>query len=303
MTCDPRVLRRTLLVGLIPAVWTVVLGLWGLSRQNSVWRDEAATWQVARRSTGDIVRMLEHVDVVHSLYYLCMHGLFAGFGPSTTVLRLPSVLAVAAAAACVALIGHRLAGAYVGLGAGLALGLLPAVQFYLQEGRPYALVAAGSAVSTLLLVNALRGRARKRTWAAYACAVLVCGWLNWLALLILPAHLITLLWSRAPRGVRVRWAVAAGAATAGVLPLALFSLDQSGQVSWVPPLTWHMMIGPAILLAIGGLGGLLGRRTGTGTAPGTGMGAAERTGAADRTDRTGRADRTDLADRAGRPDR
>ncbi|WP_257135440.1 hypothetical protein [Streptomyces sp. b94] len=307
MTCDPRVLRRPLLVGLIPAVWTVVLGLWGLSRQNSVWRDEAATWQVARRSTGDIVRMLEHVDVVHSLYYLCMHGLFAGFGPSTTVLRLPSVLAVAAAAACVALIGHRLAGAYVGLGAGLALGLLPAVQFYLQEGRPYALVAAGSAVSTLLLVNALRGRARKRTWATYACAVLVCGWLNWLALLILPAHLITLLWSRAPRGVRVRWAVAAGAATAGVLPLALFSLDQSGQVSWVPPLTWHMMIGPAILLAIGGLGGLLGRRTGTGTAPGTGMGAAERTGAADRTDRTGRADRTDLAgppdlaNRAGRP--
>ncbi len=296
-------------MGLIPAVWTVVLGLWGLSRQNSVWRDEAATWQVARRSTGDIVRMLEHVDVVHSLYYLCMHGLFAGFGPSTTVLRLPSVLAVAAAAACVALIGHRLAGAYVGLGAGLALGLLPAVQFYLQEGRPYALVAAGSAVSTLLLVNALRGRARKRTWAAYACAVLVCGWLNWLALLILPAHLITLLWSRAPRGVRVRWAVAAGAATAGVLPLALFSLDQSGQVSWVPPLTWHMMIGPAILLAIGGLGVLLGRRTGTGTgtAPGTGMGTAERTGVAGRTDRTGRADRTDLAgppdlaDRAGRP--
>ncbi|WP_239084453.1 hypothetical protein [Streptomyces sp. SID10692] len=309
MTCDPRVLRRPLLVGLIPAVWTVVLGLWGLSRQNSVWRDEAATWQVARRSTGDIVRMLEHVDIVHSLYYLCMHGLFAGFGPSTTVLRLPSVLAVAAAAACVALIGHRLAGAYVGLGAGLALGLLPAVQFYLQEGRPYALVAAGSAVSTLLLVNALRGRARKRTWAAYACAVLVCGWLNWLALLILPAHLITLLWSRTPRGVRVRWAVAAGAATAGVLPLALFSLDQSGQVSWVPPLTWHMMIGPAILLAIGGLGGLLGRRagTGTGTAPGTGMGTAERTGVGGRTDRTGRADRTDLAgppdlaNRAGRP--
>ncbi|MFI1187070.1 hypothetical protein [Streptomyces californicus] len=287
MTCDPRVLRRPLLVGLIPAVWTVALGLWGLSRQNSVWRDEAATWQVARRTTGDIVRMLDHVDVVHSLYYLCMHGLFAVFGPSTTVLRLPSVLAIAAAAACVALIGHRLAGAYAGLGAGLVLGLLPAVQFYLQEGRPYALVAAGSAVSTLLLVNALRGRARKRTWAAYACTVLVCGWLNWLALLILPAHLTTLLWSRAPRGVLVRWAAAAGAATAGVLPLILFSLDQSGQVSWVPPLTWHMMIGPVVLLAIGGLGGLLGRRTGTGA----GAGTAEHTGAAERAGRPGPAGR------------
>ncbi|MFH8882242.1 hypothetical protein [Streptomyces californicus] len=299
MTCDPRVLRRPLLVGLIPAVWTVALGLWGLSRQNSVWRDEAATWQVARRSTGDIVRMLEHVDVVHSLYYLCMHGLFTVFGPSTTVLRLPSVLAVAAAAACLALIGHRLAGAYVGLGAGLVLGLLPAVQFYLQEGRPYALVAAGSAVSTLLLVNALRGRGGKRAWVAYTCTVLVCGWLNWLALLILPAHLMTLLWSRAPRGLRVRWAVAAGAATAGVLPLILFSLDQSGQVSWVPPLTWHMMIGPAVLLTIGGVGGLLGRRTGTGTGTGAGTGTAERTGAAGRTDRTGRADRTDRERRPG----
>ena len=32
----------------VPVVWTVGLGLWGLSRQDSVWRDEAATWQVAR---------------------------------------------------------------------------------------------------------------------------------------------------------------------------------------------------------------------------------------------------------------
>ena len=30
-------------------------------------------------------------------------------------------------------------------------------------------------------------------------------------------------------------------------------------MSWIPPLTWHMMIGPAVLLAIGGLGALLDR--------------------------------------------
>ncbi|WP_306454823.1 hypothetical protein [Streptomyces sp. WZ.A104] len=34
-----------------------------------------------------------------------------------------------------AALGHRLAGPWAGLGGGLALGLLPAVQFYLQEGR------------------------------------------------------------------------------------------------------------------------------------------------------------------------
>ncbi|WP_424567887.1 glycosyltransferase family 39 protein [Streptomyces sp. CH-036] len=262
MKVDPVALRRPFLIWLIPAVWTVAFGLWGLSRQDSVWRDEAATWQVAQRSTEEIARMLEHVDVVHSLYYLFMHGLFECFGPSTTVLRLPSVLAIAVGAACVSLIGHRLAGTCVGLGGGLVFGMLPAVQFYLQEGRPYALVAAGVGISTLLLVSVLQGCDRKRSWVAYGCAVLICGYLNWLALLILPAHLGTLVWARAARQVRERWAAASAAAVLGVLPLILFSMGQSGQVSWVPPLTWHMLIGPAVLLTIGGLGSLVDQRAG-----------------------------------------
>ncbi|MEU2289890.1 glycosyltransferase family 39 protein [Streptomyces bacillaris] len=252
---------RPLLVRSIPALWTLALGLWGLSRQNSVWRDEAATWQVARRSTAEIVQLLGNVDVVHGLYYLLMHGLFELFGPDTTVLRLPSVAATAVAATCVAALGHRLAGPWAGLGGGLALGLLPAAQFYLQEGRPYALVAAGAGISTLFLVTLLEGRGRAVHWVAYGGAVAVSGLLNWLSLLILPAHLATLLWCRAGRGTGRRWTAAAGAAVACVLPLVLFSRSQSAQVSWIPPLTWHMLIGPAVLLAVGGAGALLDRRS------------------------------------------
>ncbi|MEU2420258.1 glycosyltransferase family 39 protein [Streptomyces sp. NPDC007851] len=244
--------RATPLVWLLPLLWTCALGCWGLARQNSVWRDEAATWQVARRSTADIWHMLGNVDVVHGLYYLLMHVLFECFGPSTTTLRMPSVLATAVAAVCVAVIGRRLAGAWAGLAGGMTLGLLPAVQFYLQEGRPYALVAAGAGISTLLLVIALQRRVPARHWAAYGTAVLLMGLLNWLALMILAAHLASLLWIRAGRAVLVRWAVAAGCATAGVLPLIVFSSGQSAQVSWIPPLSWHMLIGPGVLLAIGG---------------------------------------------------
>ncbi|WP_405554018.1 hypothetical protein [Streptomyces sp. NBC_01171] len=239
-------------------LWTAGLGLWGLSREHSVWRDEAATWQVARRSTADIWHLLEQVDAVHGLYYLLMHALFTCLGPGTTTLRLPSVLAVAVAAGCVTVIGQRLAGNWAGLGAGMALGLLPAVQFHLQEGRPYALVMAGSAVSTLLLVVLLERPASWR-WAAYGVTVLLCGLLNWLALLVLVAHGVTLCWTRAGRGTWVRWAVAAGGAVSGTAPLILFSRGQSEQISWIPPLTWHMLIGPAILLAIGTLGALLDR--------------------------------------------
>ncbi|MFD4634674.1 hypothetical protein ACFVYR_33475 [Streptomyces sp. NPDC058284] len=240
-------------------LWTLVFGLWGLSRQGSVWRDEAATWQVAQRSTADIWHMLGNVDVVHGCYYLLMHALFECFGASTTTLRLPSVLATGVAAACVALIGRRLAGAWVGLAGGMALGLLPAVQFYLQEGRPYALVAAGAGISTLLLVTVLQRGGGIACWAAYGGTVLVGGLLNWLSLMILLAHLATLVWTRAERGVWIRWTTASAIATACVLPLVLFSHSQSAQVSWIPPLSWHMMIGPAVLLAIGGFGALLDR--------------------------------------------
>ncbi|MDJ0381219.1 hypothetical protein [Streptomyces sp. G-G2] len=245
---------------LVPALWTLGLGLWGLSRQDSVWRDEAATWQVARRSAAEIWHMLGNVDAVHGLYYLLMHGLFEVFGPSTTTLRLPSVLAVAAAAGCVAVTARRLvpgpAGFWAGLGGGTALGLLPAVQFQLQEGRPYALVLAGAGLSTLLLTGLLQDRPGRRAWprwTAYALAVLVCALLNWLSLLVLPAHAVTLWWTRAGRGVLGRWVLASAGAGLGALPLILFSRSQSGQVSWIPPLTWHMLIGPAVLLAIGTL--------------------------------------------------
>ncbi|MFE7413030.1 glycosyltransferase family 39 protein [Streptomyces laurentii] len=281
----PRAVWTVRAVWAVPGGWTLTLGLWGLSRQNSVWRDEAATWQVARRSTGDILRLLENIDAVHGLYYLLMHGLFSCFGPGTTVLRLPSVLAMTVAAVCVASLGNRLAGPWAGLGGGLGFGLLPAVQFHLQEGRPYALVAAGAGISTLLLVTAVQDRAgqdragrdqagrdqaernragrgrgrRPALWVAYGGTVLVCGLLNWLSLMILPAHLATLIWARAARPIRVRWAMAATGAVAGVLPLILFTRTQSDQVSWIPPLAWHMLIGPAILLAIGALGALLDR--------------------------------------------
>ena len=240
-------------------MWTLGLGLWGLSRQDSVWRDEAATWQAAERSPAEICHLLRNVDVVHGGYYLLMHGLFACFGAGTTTLRLPSVLAMAVAAACVAAIGHRLADKWVGLAAGMALGLLPAVQFHLQEGRPYALVAAGAGISTWLLVRLLHGRDRTAYWVAYGGTVLMCGLLNWLSLMVLLAHLATLVRTRAGRRVWIRWAASSTAATAGVLPLALFSREQAQQVAWIPPLTWHMVIGPAILLLIGGVGALLDR--------------------------------------------
>ncbi|MYR58532.1 hypothetical protein GTY54_20600, partial [Streptomyces sp. SID625] len=61
----------------LPAALALALGLWGIGRRDSMWRDESVTHQVAHRSLGDLGRLLGHIDAVHGLYYLLMHAVFA----------------------------------------------------------------------------------------------------------------------------------------------------------------------------------------------------------------------------------
>ncbi|MGW1225521.1 glycosyltransferase family 39 protein [Streptomyces sp. NPDC002530] len=223
----------------------LLLGLWGLTRDTSMWRDEAATWQAAHRSVPEICRLVEHADVVHGVYYLFMHGVFALFGDSLVALRLPSVLAMSGAAALVTVLGTRLTGSTVtGLAAGLAFCLIPAVQEYAQEGRPYALVMAFSALSCLLFVRALDRPGAAGRWAAYGGALLLAALLNWFALLVLTAHAGTLALLRPPLATVLRWSAASAAAVTGTLPLIVASAGQTAQVDWIRP------AGPGTLLGL-----------------------------------------------------
>nr|WP_305778249.1 glycosyltransferase family 39 protein [Kitasatospora sp. MMS16-BH015] len=145
-----------------PVLLALALGLWGITRQDGIWRDEVVTHQVARRSLPELWHLLGSIDAVHGLYYLLMHGVFllgdaVGLGPDggggLVALRLPSVLATALAAGLLADLGRRLAGWTAGLAAGLVFALLPAVQQYAQEGRSYALVTTAVVGATWQLVR------------------------------------------------------------------------------------------------------------------------------------------------------
>nr|WP_280882033.1 glycosyltransferase family 39 protein [Streptomyces pseudovenezuelae] len=210
----------------------LAIGLWGLDR-GGIWRDEGVTFQVARRSVPQIWRLLHGVDAVHGLYYLLMHAVLAVHSDEI-VLRLPSVCAAAATAGLVGALGVRLAGARVGLWAGLLYAVTPMVGHYAQEGRSYALVAAGVAGATLLLVRALDGR----SWWPYALVLAATCLLHELAVLVLCAHAVTLVWTRAPKRAWWGWARATGAVGVVLLPLVLVSRAQSGQVEWLPVPGW-----------------------------------------------------------------
>ncbi|MFD7261191.1 hypothetical protein [Streptomyces sp. NPDC059874] len=210
---------------MLPPLLAVLLGLWGLERGGSMWRDESVTWQVAHRPLGGIWQLLGEVDAVHGLYYLLMHGVFLAWDGGLWALRLPSVAATALAAAGVAAVAHRLAGERTALLAGLGYALLPPVQMYAQEGRSYALVAAAVVWATYLML--------RERWTSYAVVLLLGCWLHEFAALALLAHAFPAWRSRG-------WRVAAGAVAALLLPLALVSARQAQQqLGWLGRPSWQ----------------------------------------------------------------
>ncbi|MFD5078483.1 glycosyltransferase family 39 protein [Streptomyces sp. NPDC058371] len=225
----------------------LAIGLWGLDR-GGMWRDEAVSFQVARRSVPQIWQLLHSVDAVHGLYYLLMHPVLAVY-PGEVPLRLPSVCAAVVTAGLVGALGARLCRPRVGLWAGLLYAVNPMVGHYAQEGRSYAMVAAGAALATLLLVRAVtarargeggvRARARVGDWFGYGVVVAVTCLLHELAVLLPLAHAVTLALARMPWRVWRGWLCATGAALVVLLPLVLVSHGQAAQVAWLAPPNGH----------------------------------------------------------------
>ncbi|WP_405953161.1 glycosyltransferase family 39 protein [Streptomyces prunicolor] len=213
----------------------LALGLWGLDR-GGMWGDEGVTFLVGRRTVPQIWHLLHGVDAVHGLYYLLMHAVLT-VHPGEVALRLPSVCGAAATAGLVAALGVRLARPRVGLWAGLLWAITPLTGHYAQEGRSYALVAAGVAGATLLLVRALEERPG-RSWWPYGAVLAVTFLLHEFAVLVLFAHAITLAATRARRTVWLGWGCAVGVAVGALLPLAWVSQRQSGQVAWLRVPDW-----------------------------------------------------------------
>ncbi|MZE42384.1 hypothetical protein GTY49_05220 [Streptomyces sp. SID5477] len=244
---------------LLPAVTVMVLGLWGLGRQGSLWQDEAVTYDMAHRSPDVLWATLGGADAVHGLYYLFMHAVFACWEGGVIALRLPSVLAMALAAWGVGLLGRWLAGPVAGAMAGLIFALWPTVQRYTQEGRSYALVTAAVVWATVCLVQALVS-SRRRCWVVYALLAATACLLHEFAVLALVAHGVTLAWSTASRPTARGWVIACGGVLITLAPLGWVSLGQTGQVAWIEVSLAGDLTGYLLLAVLGLLCHMLVRR-------------------------------------------
>ena len=242
-----------------------VLGVWGLARDSAMGNDEVATRWAALLPLHLLSHLLRHVDAVHGLYYLLMHG-WMTVGTSPTVMRIPSVISMVVAVALTVIIGRRLTGSgWAGLFAGLIVAFTPTISYYAQTARSYALVFACVVGSTLALLHVLAAEAQARKaktreasaaddepsrarpaafrYLVYAVLLIVGGYLNELSLLVVAAHGVTVLLARYGRRALAHWAVAAAVSVIVVLPLAVLSGREDAAVAWIPrPGLWSLRI-------------------------------------------------------------
>ena len=229
LTVGARSRRNRWLATAVASAVMLALGSWELDR-GSMWQDEAATFEVSQRTIPQILAMVHHVDVVHAAYYLAMH-VWMSVGGGEVWMRIPSLVASGVSAGLVAALGTRLVNARVGLGAGLLFAATPLVSFYAQEGRSFAIVCAAVLAGTYCLLRATTGS--HWWWVGYLVAMLLAVVLHEFAVLALVAHGVTLLAGRTRRRTSLWWGGAVVVCGLAVAPVALVSIRQSGQVSWL----------------------------------------------------------------------
>ena len=214
------------------AILALIISAAGAARP-SLWFDEAATLSAATRTVPELWRMVANIDAVHGLYYLLMHGWFAVFPATEFASRLSSAVAVGVAAAGVVVLGRQLSTRSVALCAGVLFAVLPRVTWAGAETRSYALAMAAAVWLTVFCVRAAR-RGASWWWLGYAVFMVAASILNVFGVLMLPVHGVVIVCGHDRRQLR-RWAVAAAAASAAVIPFLLFAQTQLFQVQWISP--------------------------------------------------------------------
>ena len=171
-----------------------------------------------------------------------MHAWTGVFGTGEVATRFPSAVGLSLTCVAAAALGRVLGGPRLGLATGLVCVALPGLAWTGSEARQYAWSAAAAVLMSLALIRAGRSD-RASDWAWYALAVAAGAYVFLFTLLLLPAHLTTLTWSRWPLR---RWLVAAGLGSLAAVPVMVAAAHQTGQIAWID-LSTRQMLHAAVL--------------------------------------------------------
>jgi len=204
------------------------------------WFDECFSVELARIDWRNFLHLLWWREANMSLYYALLR-IWLHFGQSEFFIRSLSVVFALATLPAAYWVARLLYDRRVALGAAALLAINTYHIRYSQEARSYTLFALLATLSSGFLVAWLRQPTR-RNWRGYGIVSILAVYAHFYALLLLAAHVLTLLWTGVPRpGVdqnergiprelRRPW-TAVGIA---VLPLLIFvAKTGAGPIRWI----------------------------------------------------------------------
>ena len=145
----------TLAFALAAFVLNLCVSLPTLGRQT-FWVDETLTAQAVDMTVSGLIA--DRLGAGHfPTYFLLLKGLGLAHA-SDALLRLPSALFMAGAAAIFAAIALSIAGRVAAVATAVLFALLPLLFFYAQEARPYALMLLFLAIATAAHLKIIAGR-------------------------------------------------------------------------------------------------------------------------------------------------
>jgi Dolichyl-phosphate-mannose-protein mannosyltransferase len=224
-----------------PALLALGLSLIGITGR-SLGFDEGATWAIATQHVAGhgLGAGIAHDGGNMLGFYALEHVLIAAFGDSLFVMRLPSVLAGALTAGFVAAIGLRLFERRTAVLAAVLTAVTLSVVYWNQTARGYAPMLAFACAGMLAFVAladppAAGGRTGRRAWLpvlAYVAAMVLAIYCSFVAVLVIPAQLVALIWRR--DAWRRFGAALVGLVVCAIPLAALAAARGSGQLFWVP---------------------------------------------------------------------
>jgi mannosyltransferase len=207
-----------------------------ISSIRALWNDEAFTALASTLPSHDLLHLvLTQRDAVNATYDILMRPYIFATGHGTLILRIPSSLFMAITCAGIMTIARSLVGRRVAVYTGLAFAFLPLVTGFGSEARSYALSAAVVTWSTWFLLQFLYNPRNVRRWAwCYAISLVVTGYVFLYAFIIVVVHLLVAAGDPKIRRRMRSLLLLQGGALIAVSPLALLSLRQHQEISWIP---------------------------------------------------------------------
>jgi len=194
--------RSWLVAALVAAVALLALTLRWIAAHESLFGDELFTYFIT--TSHSLSGLFDRYDMTEStppVFYV-LGWLSGKLGDPTVWIRLPSVLAGAAAVPVLYMLGTKLGRWRTGLLAAALIAVLPFAVFYGSEARAYGLLVFLLPLSTLAMLRALDER-RGRWWALYWLAASLALYTHYIAGLVIALQAVWALIARRERWIAI----------------------------------------------------------------------------------------------------